>query len=310
MQRGISLIVAVGALAAVVGGLTACGSGSGTGAAGGSESTAGATPRPAQHVQLPLVDASRPAVDPVGIRSAPTRALPTELYLPAGSGRHPLIVFAHGYDGDPSKFTRLFAAWQAAGFVVASPRFPVTATGASAGPIARAGDIAEQPADLTFVLDRLLAGPYAKRIDAEHIGAAGLSLGGGTVWGLTTDSCCRDHRVTAAIVMDGNRFGFGADTYVPNRIPLLVYHADHDYALPFADARGAYAQARAPKYFVTLVGALHAEPYENTPSPPDDVVRRSSIAFWRAYLRGDRAARAAITATATVPGVSSAESDT
>ncbi len=309
MRRGISFIVTFGALAAAVAGLAACGSGSGSDAGGGSDAPE-PTPRPARHVQLPLVDASREAVDPAGTRSAPTRALPTELYLPEGSGRHPLIVFAHGYDGDPTKFTELFGAWQAAGFAVAAPRFPVTATGASAGPLARAGDIAQQPADLSFVLDRLLDGPYADRIDAKHIGAAGLSLGGGTVWGLTTDPCCRDRRIAAAVVMDGNQFGFGTESDAPNRIPILVYHADRDYALPFSAARDAYAQARTPKHFVTLFGFLHAEPYENTPSPVDDVVRRSSIAFWRAYLLGDDAAREAITTTATAPGISTAESDT
>ncbi|MGZ6958005.1 MAG: alpha/beta hydrolase family protein, partial [Acidimicrobiia bacterium] len=266
-------------------------------------------PAPPLHVQLDLVDRSRPAVDPAGTRSAPVRDLPTELYLPGGAGPHPLIVFAHGYDGDPSKFTELFGHWSDAGFAVAAPRFPITYTSDPVGPIARAGDIANQPRDMSFVLDQVLHGPYAGRIDRTRIAAAGLSLGGGTVWGLTTDRCCVDRRVRAAIVMDGNRLGFGDATYRPNRIPILVFHADHDYSLPYSAAQAAYAKLDPPKYFVTIVGALHAQPYENTPVPSDPMVVATSLDFLRAYLLHDAAARARIVTDATVAGVSSAEAD-
>ena len=262
---------------------------------------------PATHVQLDLVDRSRPAVDPITVRSASIRALPTELYLPAGSTPRPLVVFAHGYDGDPAKFSDLFERWSAAGFAVAAPRFPITFTGAGAGPLSRTADFAEQPADLTFVLDHILRSKWAARIDAHRIGAAGLSLGGATIWGFIGNTCCRDPRVRAAIVMDGIQISFADGTAVPNRMPLLVYHADHDYSLPFAGARTAYAAAAPPKYFVTIMGAFHAEPFENTPNPADEMVMTTSTLFWRAYLLDEPSARSEIVRAATVPGVSTAE---
>lgn len=250
---------------------------------------------------------SRPAVDPIGIRSAPARALPTELYLPASRGPVPLIVFAHGYDGDPSKFTGLFQHWSDAGFAVAAPQFPITSTGASAGPLARAGDYSQQPADLTFVLDHVFHSKWKSRLDPDRIGAAGLSLGGATIWGFIGNSCCRDPRIKAAIVMDGIQIQFEGGKLVPNRVPLLTYHADHDYSLPFASARTAYANAAPPKYFVTIFAAVHAEPYENTPTASDDMVMRTSTLFWRAYLLGRATAGNKIVSAATVPGVSTAE---
>lgn len=259
-------------------------------------------------MRLDLVDRSRPAVDPIGVRSAPARALPTELYLPAGRKPVPLIVFAHGYDGDPSKFTQLLQHWSDAGFAVAAPAFPITVTGASAGPLSRAGDVKNQPKDLTFVLDGVLHSTWASRIDAARIGAAGLSWGGATVWGFIANTCCRDPRVKAAIVMDGSQVRFDG-TYEPNRMPLLVYHADHDYSLPFAPARDAYGRATAPKYFVTIFGAFHAEPYENLPNVADAMVMESSTQFWRAYLLRDETARAEIVPAATVAGISTAESE-
>jgi dienelactone hydrolase len=263
--------------------------------------------QPAVHVQLDLVDRSRPAVDPIAVRSAPVRALPTQLYLPAGATPRPLIIFAHGYDGDPAKFTQLFQHWSDAGFAVVAPQFPITYTGAAAGPLARTGDQAQQPADLKFVLDRVLEGKWADRIDADHIGAAGLSLGGATTWGYIGNTCCRDKRVKAAIVMDGIQIPYDGGTQLPNRMPLLMYHADHDYSLPFAPARTAYANSAPPKYFVTIFGAFHAEPYENTPNVADAMVMTSSTDFWRAYLLGDASARADIVRDATVPNVSTAE---
>jgi predicted dienelactone hydrolase len=306
-RRVTRVVVSAAALTLVSATTTACASHESRAAAKTSAST---RPRlqPAVHEHLALVDATRSAVDPIGVRSAPTRALPTELYLPAARGPVPLIVFAHGYDGDPSKFSELFQHWSDAGFAVAAPQFPISFTGAATGPLARAADYLNQPRDLTFVLDQVLHSRWAARLDPHHIGAAGLSLGGVTIWGLVANTCCRDARISAAIVMDGNRFDFTHGHYVANRIPVLVYHADHDYALPFANARAAYEHAVAPKYFVTISGAFHAEPYENIPNVADAMVVASSTQFWRTYLLDDAAARGRITRTATVPGISTAES--
>jgi dienelactone hydrolase len=294
-----------GALAATLAGIVLL---AGAGCASGADAQ-GTAPRsrPARHLTVEYTDRTRPAVDPVGERSAPVRRLRTEVYLPAGGPRAPLVVFAHGYDGDPTKFSGLFRAWSRAGLAVLAPQFPVTHTGAARGPITRAGDIAEQPRDVSFVLDRFLAGPHAARVDRERIGVAGLSLGGGTTWALVADECCTDRRFRAAVVMDGNRFGFAGDEGERNRIPLLVLHATDDYALDFDSARESYDRAAAPKYFVTIHEFVHAEPYENTPDPADAMVERATIAFWRGYLLDDDRARDRIVTEATEPGVSDAE---
>jgi predicted dienelactone hydrolase len=295
---------------------TACASATSTAAESRSTTTTSTRPSATPdataftHVQLPFEDTSRPAVDPIAVRSAPTRQLPTELYLPDSGGRRPLIVFAHGYNGDPSKFGQLFTAWAEAGFAVLAPRFPITYTGASDGPLGRAADIAQQPADVSYVLDRLLAGEYGNRIDRARIGVAGLSLGGGTTWGLISDRCCVEQRFRAAVIMDGNRFGFGDATHVRNTIPVMVFHIRTDIALPYAAARQAYAQASAPKYFVTIFEGVHPEPFEDIPHPADEMVRQSTIDFFRAYLLGDAKARSEIVATATAAGISEVEADT
>jgi hypothetical protein len=110
--------------------------------------------------------------------------------------------------------------------------------------------------------------------------------------------------------MDGNQFGFGSTTPAPVRVPVIVYHATHDYALSYDQARTAYTHLPTPKYFATIDEAVHAQPYENDPDPADPMVVASSVDFFRAYLNGDAAAKARITTDATVTGVSTAESAT
>src|SRR5690606_38473865 len=73
-----------------------------------------------------FVDTSRSTPHPSGVVE-PQRTLVTAIYRPAKrKGRFPLIVFSHGIAGHPRKFTKLFAKWAAAGYVVAAPVFPLT----------------------------------------------------------------------------------------------------------------------------------------------------------------------------------------
>src|SRR3954453_12625186 len=57
---------------------------------------------------------------------ARNRPVPTTVYVPESGTSAPLIVFGHGMLGHPRKFTRLFACWADAGYVVAAPAFPHT----------------------------------------------------------------------------------------------------------------------------------------------------------------------------------------
>jgi len=120
---------------------------------------------------------------PIGRHRAP--ADPRDRNLSAGrQGPFPLIVFAHGFAGHPDKFTKLFAAWAAGGYVVAAPAFPLTNDHVTID----GGDAVNQPADVSFVLDEVLA--LGKRrgsrlfhaVKRSRIGAAGLSLGGVTTY--------------------------------------------------------------------------------------------------------------------------------
>jgi len=251
-----------------------------------------------------FVDRTRPTNDPDHTRSAPTRTLVTDIYIPAGAGPYPLIVHAHGADGDARKFTILAGAWARHGYVVAIPNFPLTSD-TSGGPD-EISDYVNQPADLHFVLDQVLhlaATPNTQltgKIDTRHIGLSGLSLGGATAYGFGFNTCCHDPRITAVIIMSGIKLPFGNDPYVFDK-PILIFHGTADPVIKYSTAPPVYASAARPKYFVSLIGAGHAPSYENTPDPHDGVVTAVTLDFWNTYLKGQKAAKARLLTDANHP---------
>lgn len=251
-----------------------------------------------------FVDTSRPTQSAGGQGSAPTRTLVTQIRYPLGDGPFPLIILAHGQTGHPNKFSQLTSTWASAGFVVAAPVFPLTSNQTT---IETIGDYVNQPADLSFVIDRMLArsndhdGPLVGRIDDEHIGVAGLSIGGATVYGIAFDSCCRDRRVDAALVMAGFLLPFDSVNEFP-AVPLLIMHGNGD-----ARGRDPYGMASPPKYLVTIERATHSPPFEDTPDPADELVVAVTVDFWHAYLYKERAALDTLSTDAMVPGVTTLE---
>jgi dienelactone hydrolase len=255
-----------------------------------------------------FVDVSRPTVPSTGPAS-PSRTLVTTIYRPNGHGPFPVVVFSHGLAGYPEKFTKLFAAWASAGFVVVAPTFPLTN-----GHVPRrdAGDYVHQPADVSFVLDRVLALDKQRgnrlyhAINDHRIGAGGLSLGGLTTYLLAYDPCCRDARLDAVAVLDGIRPNVALDGHAP----LLIAHSDTDPVIPYSTARAAYDGAAAPVWLVTFHGASHASQWEDDVTPYDAIAERVTTDFWTGTLTRKHKSLTQLERDATVPGLSSIEAKT
>lgn len=256
-----------------------------------------------------LVDTTRAIPDEpeTGVAPADERVLETTFTYPDAPGPFPLIVFAHGHNGHPRKFTELFEAWAAAGFVVAAPAFPLSNDEVPGQ--ASVFDLPQQPGDVSFVISEALeaggeAGhPLQGRIDPEQIGVGGLSLGGATTYAVAFDDCCRDDRIDAVAVFDALRpdlDGLRLDA----GLPLLVIHADQDPVIPIATAEEAFALAAAPKYLIVLHEVMHASAYEDDPDPADDLVTAATTAFWRQYVAHDPTAGATFSQVARVDGLS------
>lgn len=259
-----------------------------------------------------LVDTTRPTEVGTQTPGAPERTLVTTVYLPDEGGRRPLIVFSHGLNGHPDKFSQLLSAWARAGYVVAAPAFPTTndrVPGGSQNYALSTG----QPGDVRFVLDEVLrlaedpASALHERIDTDRIGAGGLSLGGGTTYSAAFAECCRDDRIKAAEVLAGAVFPLEGPVVLDGHIPLLIAHGDQDPAIRYDLARKAYAESTGPVWLVTLLGASHAPAFENDVTPHDAMVERFTTDFWDATIGGDPEAWSAFTRDAVAEGLSTLE---
>ncbi|GIU87690.1 MAG: hypothetical protein KatS3mg009_2205 [Acidimicrobiia bacterium] len=290
-------VLAAGLVVAAAG-LVACDGGSGAdrGAPGTAAPTTPTTAGAGAHLAArpyryelrteTFVDPGRPARRADGTVVAPERTLVTDVYVPRGEGPFPVIAFAHGLAGHPRKFrAQLLARWAEAGYVVAAPAFPLTNDEA---PTVDAGAYADQPADLVFVLDRVLA--TVPQADAGRVGVAGFSLGTSTALAVGFNTCCRDPRVDAVGAFSTLRPPFDGEYEFSGR-PLLLVHGTGDPALPYSGTAELYALAAPPKFLFGLDDATHAPPFEDAPSPHDELVGALTVEFWDAYLLGDAGAR-------------------
>jgi poly(3-hydroxybutyrate) depolymerase len=151
--------------------------------------------------------------------------------------------------------------------------------------------VARQAADARFVIDQLLDladdpnSPLHGLIDPRRIGVAGMSLGGMTVYGLISNTCCRDPRIGAAILMAAVRRPFPGGTYVRQDLPVMLVQGDRDPG--YHNSLSAYPNLAPPKWFITLRGAQHSPPFEIPRGPEAVLVDGATTAFWHRYLRGE-----------------------
>ncbi|MEV0898730.1 chlorophyllase [Actinoplanes sp. NPDC049802] len=207
------------------------------------------------------------------------RALPTKVWLPTADGARPLIYFSHGLTSQPDDYAELLTAWQAAGFVVAAPKYPHTWNQA---PAYNADDIVNQPADAQHVITEVLKA-LPGRIDPDRIAAAGHSAGAITTIGLFSGS--RDERLKAGVLIAGRQMPQPAPfTGTPS--PLLFVQGKLDETVTYEQAYGAYNEVTWPKGFLEIPQGNHL-PHRDQPA----VVAATTTDFWRWALDGDETAK-------------------
>lgn len=220
-------------------------------------------------------------------------------------GPFPLVVFGHGFDSTPGVYARLLQAWASAGYVVAAPVFPLSNRHAPGG--ADESDIVNQPADMSFVITRMLeaaAAPHgilSNLVDPHEIAVAGQSDGAATALATAYDARYLDSRIDAAVILSGAEVLAGRYFGVRNP-PLLATQGMADRVNLPKDTYQFFHPAHAPKFLLSLPGARHLPPYA-TEQPQLGVVERVSIAFLDRYLKGLPGARSRMWSAGDVPGV-------
>lgn len=250
--------------------------------------------------------ASRSLVTTVRYPTTGTSGAPVAGATPLRSkGPYPLIVFSQGFDVTPETYARLLNAWAAAGYVVADPAYPFTSPNSPGGPIRT--DIVHHPADLSYVITTLVddsarsTGILSKLINASEIGVIGHSDGGDVTLAAIANTCCRDARIKAAVLLSGAELSWFHGTYFTSpTAPLLVVQGSSDFVYnPVSCSVDLYNQARQPKYYLSMLGQNHFTAYL-PPGPAQQVVMKVTIDFFNHYLRNSAEALSAMTRAGSV----------
>jgi len=214
-----------------------------------------------------------------------------------------VIVFSHGLTSEPSAYAALLTRWARAGFVVAAPSFPHTHYQAKDyQPL----DVANQPADASYVLGKVLAlnaksgDVLAHRLDTTRVAAAGHSAGGITTIAMFTGR--RDRRLVAGIVLSGEQV-LPAPFTGPTA-PMLFVHGKLDKTVPYANGVDAYRAVPWPKALMTVTKGGHV-----TITKQFEPVLDTTTDFWRWSLYGDAPAKARLKADATKGGTATLTND-
>lgn len=212
-----------------------------------------------------FVDASRVTPASGTCPEQPQRTLKTTVWFPATSpggafvdltdAPYPLIAYSHGLGGQRTSeeyLARHLASW---GYIVSSQDFPLT-TLSNIGCV-RLADIENQPTDVSFVIDAVLA-EYGSAVDATRIAAAGLSYGGGTTLLVTFHRQVRDPRIVAALALAPTACWTTKRFFATSDVPLMLLTGTSDQLLPEAqNAARAYKASGAPKWLVRLKDGSH-----------------------------------------------------
>jgi hypothetical protein len=134
-----------------------------------------APPYPIEDETITLFDPTRDTPARGDAPATSGRLLVTDIRRPIGpTGPLPLVVFAHGWNSNPTVYETLLDAWAAAGYLVAAPVFPDSANTLPGSPVS---NYPEQAFDLSFIITSLLGG-RAGPVDPTRIAVAGHSDGG------------------------------------------------------------------------------------------------------------------------------------
>ncbi len=231
-------------------------------------------PRPVGVRTLHFVDQTRATPPHGSFAGTPFRTLDTEVWYPAatptgtalrdapldtGGAPYPLVLYGHALQDSRLGEAYLAEHLASRGYVVASVDFPLGKLGAPGG--ATPDDLASQPGDLRAVLEHLLAGDggLAGAVDADRVGASGLSLGAATVMLLAYHRDLRDRRIRAVLpIAPPFSCAFTRAFYKGVRLPLLVLQGDADGLVPIEEnALRVVRRARGPRALVELHGGSH-----------------------------------------------------
>ena len=170
------------------------------------------------------------------------------------------MIYSHGFMSHRWEGEYLAEHLASHGFLVAAPDYPLTNGDAPGEP--NPADVVEQPADVAFLIDSVVAlrgeeRPFDGEVDRERIGAMGLSLGGLTTTLVAFHPRLRDERIVAAISIAGPSGFFSRRFFENGDLPSLMIAGTHDAMVPY-EVNGPPILERAPTgALLSIEGGSH-----------------------------------------------------
>jgi predicted dienelactone hydrolase len=235
----------------------------------------------------------------------PAKGPAAQVEVEPADGPFPLVLMAHGYRLPAGGYERILDMVTAAGYIVAAPAFPHTSAERGDG---NRGDIVNQPADLSFLVDAVTKeAKHQPRLlpavaDPARVAALGHSDGGLTVSAWAYNNIFRDRRVAAAVVMAGGMALFSGTYFAPDSPPLLAIHARADQTNPYSSSINLFnaVPAGIPRFLMSVDGGSHLGPYMYDTAMPE--VGQVIVDFLDGYFLGDAGARQRLVTDANHPG--------
>jgi predicted dienelactone hydrolase len=212
---------------------------------------------------IALVDTSRPTKPNGDFAGSPVRELNGLIWYPT---RHdgkpfPLIVHSHGFMSSVAEPQYLVDFLVPKGYVIVAVAYPLSNGGAPGGPTVT--DVINQPGDISFVIDTLLArnadpdDPLHGMIDPSRIAAVGLSLGGLTTQLAAYHRDVREPRLRAAVSIAGPSAFLEPNFFDTVDLPFMMIAGSTDAIVPY-EANAAPIPAKAGNsLLVTLDQGSH-----------------------------------------------------
>ena len=186
-----------------------------------------------------FIDESRPSAAHGSFEGLPHRRLEVTVWHPADSeaSPYPLIVYSHGFSSSRDGGAYIGEHLASHGYVVVAADYPLTNMYAPDRPFVM--DVVNQPGDVSFIIDRMLAQSAEPghmlygMVDERRIGVTGISLGGMTLTLVAFHPTLADHRVGAALSIAGPTAQFTDRFFQYRRVPFLMLAGDIDAMVPF-----------------------------------------------------------------------------
>jgi predicted dienelactone hydrolase len=192
-----------------------------------------------EKMNLGIIDLSRSTPEMGGYRGDDKRTLDGAIWFPKGQiSAHPLIIYSHGFAGHHNESSHIAKYLASNGYIVAAVDFPLSKNQSPAD-VPQLLDVVNQPGDVSAVIDQVLRlnndanSLMYQRIDANNIGAMGLSLGGLTTALVSFHPDLKDQRIKAAVMMAPPLEAFSKNFYaVDSQLKSLLISGSLDRVVP------------------------------------------------------------------------------